>query len=142
MPMIHLDPADEIEIVLAAHKDRPADKRPVFIAHPPTVIEALKIDRLTSTLSGKTAEEQNGMYSELLNLCLCGWRNVKKRDGTEVPFSEAAMLDDVLSAEQKGELVVSAINLRKLKEESSGESDSQSPDAGAASAGVAALDAA
>ena len=100
MPLA-LDPTETFDFVLDSDKGKPA--APALVFHHLTRREVRKADELYGRLKASTDEgETEGLLDEVIRLGLVGWKNMRGRDGKDVPYSGDP--DDVLTLEEKWEV--------------------------------------
>jgi hypothetical protein len=141
---IALSKDETCPVWLRSDADKPEAERPTFLFHYLTRAEVRRVDAWRKEGEGAAEVEQiEAMLDKIIRLGLAGWRNVRDRDGNEIPYSPDS-LDDVLTLQEKMELAVydpSAVDAGEAKKKNRGsasaltsETAPSAPDAGTGSA--------
>lgn len=99
---VGLDTSEHAPVSLRSDADKPEDVRPVFLFHYLTRRERRAVFAALDEIRNPDSDVE-ALLDKALRIGLVGWRNMRGRDGAEIPFSPDAV-DDVLTAAEKFEL--------------------------------------
>lgn len=86
--LIAMDPNASLDIVLPGYEDEPDP--PTFLCKHLTARERMRIQRLLETVADNSNavnfDKADDAIAQIFGIALTGWKNIKRPDGSDVPF--------------------------------------------------------